>query len=168
MRAITTTLIFFIFLTLGLNIATAQSDPFGNNITASESVNSLIKSETPNEAAVITAIQMKELQKKDPMLAILDIRDKEAYEAAKIQRAKHVGVEFTQEKIWMLNRNSNIVIYGDDVEQNEAMCKLVLEKGFVNVFYLNGTLTDLEIQGIEVVGDVVKSDKIAAKKVKKK
>ena len=167
MRSIAHTLAFLSFLILGTSSLLAQSETIAN-VSMSDPVNNLIKNDTPKEAAVMTVVQLKELQKEDPMLAILDIRDRESFEIARIYRAKHMGEEFTQEKVWMLKRNSNIVIYGDELEKNEEMCKRFLEKGFANVYYLNGTLGELELQGLEVTGDIAKSDKLAAKKIKKK
>ncbi len=168
MKVIIRNTTFLLVLALGIQEMKAQHEALAN-VSVSESINALIQNETIRDAAVLSAIQMKELQKAEPMTAVLDTRCREAYELGKVYRAKHMGQEFSLEKIWMLNRDNPIIVYGDDVEKNQETCKLLMEKGFKKVFFLNDTLGELELQGVNVEGDSVKSDKVSAgKKGKKK
>jgi rhodanese-related sulfurtransferase len=131
-------------------------------------INQLIEEETSQQIPVITATQLNNLQMNGDRVTILDTRVKAAYDIGHIKSAKYLGTEFSVEKVWMLNRNAPVVVYGDDVEASQTIGKQLLEKGFTNVNYLNGSLTDLEQEGIIVEGETVKSDRKSARHNRKK
>lgn len=162
------TKLFFLFCALFLgNLAFAQSETFAK-VEVKSPINQLIENEISHKIPVITAIQLTNLQKSDKTVTVLDTRIQEAYDLARIKDARYLGTEFTVEKIWMLNRNAPVVVYGEDAEVSQSIGQQLLEKGFKNVSFLNGSLTDLEEEGIVVEGDVVKSDRKSAKHNRRK
>jgi len=126
--------------------------------------NAVMSSENKAEAAVLTNIQMRNIQAENEMLVVLDTRNHEAFDLGTISRAKFMGEQFTIEKIWMLDRALPVVIFGNDNDKNKEICGLLFEKGFTKVYYLYGTLTELAEQGVAISGDAAKSDKKAKSK----
>lgn len=159
---------FFLFGILFLgNTVFAQSETIAN-VEVKSPINQLIEEEITHKIPVITAIQLTNLQKSDKTVTILDTRIQQAYDLAHIKDARYLGTEFNVEKVWMLNRNAPVVVYGEDAEVSQSIGEQLLEKGFKNVNFLNGSLTDLEEEGIIVEGDITKSDRKSAKHNRRK
>ena len=131
-------LLLFTFFIFGTK-AWSQSEAAAK-INVKSSVNQLIEEEIAQEIPVITALQLESLQKQAEVLTILDSRIKAAYDLGHLKSARHLGEDFSIEKVWMLNRTAPVVIYGDNIELSQEIGKQLLDKGFQNVSYLNGSL----------------------------
>jgi hypothetical protein len=113
------------------------------------------------EAPMLSMEQLRNMQMTDLSLVVLDTRCREAFDAGSVKQARFIGDDLNIEKIWMLQRDASIVIYGNNISKTKEVSNLLLEKGFHNVFYLQSSLSDLSKQGIEIRGKASKSDKKA-------
>ncbi len=158
------TLLVFLFSLFALSSSSllAQNEVVAK-VNVANPVNQLIEDEVSHKIPVITATQLQQFQNNQSELTILDTRVKDAYDLGHVQEARHLGSKFCQEKVWMLNRQALIIVHGDDLETSEEIGKQLLEIGFKNVHFLNGSLADLEQEGIVIEGDISKSDRKSSK-----
>lgn len=140
----------------------AQNDPFANTLTASSedsNTNTVaVKTEAKEEALVkiANAEDIRTLQDVQPyQTVLLDTRSKEEYSSFKIGGARWIGDEFSAQKVWMLHRNSTIIIYGNTFtdEYVTKFCKNMNAMGFEDVRVYSGGIIDWINQGHTVVNN---------------
>jgi rhodanese-related sulfurtransferase len=101
---------------------------------------------------VIAAEELKEKIARGDKFYLLDARPKEAYDVSHIRRARRVGYkDFGPEKVWMLNRDTEIVVYCSMGFRSEQVGRYMLMMGFKNVRNLYGSIYEWANNDGEVV-----------------
>ena len=92
-------------------------------------------------------ISLKEVRE-----SVIDARSQEAFEISHIPNARRAGYkDFSNEKIWSLNRKTMMVVYGEAAPESEFVAKKLQTLGFQNVYHLYGSITEWMNQKNEVV-----------------
>jgi rhodanese-related sulfurtransferase len=111
--------------------------------------------ELGKQTPVITCQQLKVLLANNPslrQLSVIDARSQEAFEISHIPNARRAGYkDFSNEKIWSLNRKTMMVVYGEAAPESEFVAKKLQTLGFQNVYHLYGSITEWMNQKNEVV-----------------
>lgn len=123
----------------------------------------------------IMPFDLKSLMETRNRMFILDTREKEEFEISHIQGSKCVGYEkFTVEKVWMLDRNTTIVVYSTDGERCQHVAAYLKMMGFVDVRRIEGSIIGWVNAGYSVVdreghdtNNVYVNDKKEGRKLKK-
>jgi len=101
---------------------------------------------------VIAAEELKEKIARGDKFYLLDARPKEAYDVSHIRRARRVGYkDFGPEKVWMLNRDTEIIVYCSMGFRSEQVGRYMLMMGFKNVRNLYGSIYEWANNDGEVV-----------------
>jgi rhodanese-related sulfurtransferase len=101
---------------------------------------------------VIAVDELKQKIERDDKFYLLDARPKEAYDISHIRRARRVGYkDFGPEKVWMLNRDTEIVVYCSVGLRSEQVGKYLQMMGFKNVRNLYGSIYEWANNDGEVV-----------------
>jgi 3-mercaptopyruvate sulfurtransferase SseA len=138
----------------------AQNDPFANTLTASSEDSNLnaevVATEASAEVAIqnVTAQEIRILQDDRPYETILlDARSKDEYTNFRIGGARWIGDEFSAQKIWMLQRNATIIIYGNTYNEEHVLefCAKMRAMGFSDVRAYTGGIIDWINDGNTVV-----------------
>ncbi len=165
----------------------AQNDPFAtaggksvdapfSNIGELPSFQSFVADLDPKvNIPFIMPFDLKSLMETRNRMFILDTREREEFDVSHIQGAKRVGYKkFTVEKVWMLDRNTTIILYSTDGERCQHVAAYLKMMGFIDVRRIEGSLIGWVNAGYSVVdkeghdtNDVFVNDKSEAKKLKK-
>lgn len=106
---------------------------------------------------IITCEHLRYLLDNDYDMYILDTRSREAYSVSHIVGARWVGYDdFSQERVWALDRGRPVVIYGYSGDQSERIGRRLVDLGFADVsnlyvgifewMYEGGVVVDAEEQ----------------------
>lgn len=155
---------FILSLTAFLFVYTlqAQTDPFANNLTAAtedSNTNNIVQKIAVKEDVTIqvaNATEIRILRDEQPyQTVLLDTRSKSEYTTFKISGARWIGDEFSAQKVWMLHRNSTIIIYGNTFtdESVSDFCLKMKSMGFEDVRAYSGGIIDWINEGHEVVNN---------------
>jgi 3-mercaptopyruvate sulfurtransferase SseA len=142
-------LLFFSFFNLNLN---AQIDPF-NTIVAYNDVAFTSPSELPEfkpyvaqlstkiDYCLIEPMDLKCLIDTKSKIYLIDTRNKEEYNYSHIINSKSVSYDnFSVEKVWMIDRNTTVILYGIDNKHNVHIYSYMKMMGFIDVRILNGDI----------------------------
>lgn len=170
---------------------TAQptEDPFATAYTGGQSVNEPFANigELPQFKHFIEGIQgeikitpiepidLKSLMDSKNRMFVIDTREENEFDVSHLQGAKRVGYEkFSVEKVWMLDRNTTIILYSTDGERCAHVGAYMKMMGFVDVRTINGSLIGWVNAGYPAVDkegnsttNVFVNNKEEAKKLKK-
>ena len=144
------TILTFLLCIFGLNNmtnCTAQNDPFGptastNQQTATVSPSQLPSFEdyrkNPGDVTVKPVFvkrlvgELKATNKKQ--IIIIDARSAQEYEISHIQNSRRVGYEdFSTERIWMLSRESRMIVYSASKNRSTVVAQYLKLMGFSHV-----------------------------------
>ena len=90
-----------------------------------------------------TVPQILEELKQGRSLILLDARSLEQYEAGHIPKARRVGFDdFGPEKVWMLDREAEIIVYCTVSRKSEAVAAYLQDMGFKRVRNLYGSVIE--------------------------
>jgi rhodanese-related sulfurtransferase len=123
----------------------------------------------------IMPFDLKSLMETRNRMFILDTRERHEFDVSHIQGSKCVGYEkFTVEKVWMLDRNTTIVVYSTDGERCQHVAAYLKMMGFIDVRRIEGSIIGWVNAGFSVVdreghdtNNVFVNDKKEGKKLKK-
>jgi rhodanese-related sulfurtransferase len=104
---------------------------------------------------LIPVISVEELQgklNKQEKIVLLDARSKEAYDISHLPNARRVGFDdFGPEKVWMLKRDAEVVVYCSAGTRSERVGKYLEMMGFTNVRNLYGSIYEWTNNDGEIV-----------------
>ncbi len=123
----------------------------------------------------IEPYDLKSLMESRNRMFIIDTREQNEYDISHIQGAKKVGYKnFSVEKVWMLDRNTTIILYSTDGERCAHVGAYMRMMGFIDVRAITGSLIGWVNAGYPIVDkdghattNVSVSTKDEAKKLKK-
>lgn len=142
-----------LFLLLPLVKINAQVDPFyGNNTYAESPFTSPV--ELPEfkpyvqgldmnkiKITIVEPYDLKSLIDTRSRLYLIDTREQNEFEIGHIKSAKRVGYNnFSVEKVWMLDRNSTIVLCSTDETRIKHVGAYMKMMGFIDVRTISGGL----------------------------
>lgn len=170
--------LFYLLFFLCSNLIAQGSDPFGtstpkDSTSPKEALVNLVDDEIEFGVKVITCQELDTKIKNHEPVIILDARNQRSFEKSHIIGAKRVGNEdFSVERVWTIDRNSSIVVYGDNGVNSEDVGTLLLQMGFKDVSNLYGSIQEWANYGGELVNVEGKATKkvinVADKPTKKK
>lgn len=92
---------------------------------------------------------------------ILDARSKEEYSISHIETARRAGfVDFSVERIWMVDRQARIIIYSSDQKRSDILAQYLKLMGFTDIQILAGGLINWKNAGNDVFNKDGKTDKV--------
>ena len=123
----------------------------------------------------VEPFDLKSLMESRNRMFIIDTREEPEFDVSHIQGAKRVGYEkFSVEKVWMLDRNTTIILYSTDGERCSHVGAYMKMMGFIDVRVITGSLIGWVNAGYSLVNkngesthDVYVHSKEEAKKLKK-
>lgn len=134
-------------------------------------------SEVPDDYKVtpILPVDLRSLMETRNRMFLVDTREQHEYDVSHIKGAKRVGYKnFTVEKVWMLDRNTTIIIYSTDGERCKDVAAYMRMMGFIDVRTITGSLIGWINAGYSVVdkeghttNQLFVTTKAEAKKLKK-
>lgn len=109
-----------------------------------EGANSDISS--PSRYSNVSVVQAKELVGINEDIIMLDVRDSTNYNAGYIPRAISfplidIGCESCQQKMFKKYKDKHIIVYGDNNDESQYVCELLINSGFNHVYNLVGGIT---------------------------
>ncbi len=132
-------------------ILTAQRDPFAGRTAVDAAA--LSPSELPSfeeyradpENIKVDIVGVQELQNalqsNRDRLYILDARSEKEYAVSHIQNARSAGyLDFSAERVWMLNRSARIVVYSATESRSQTVAQYLKLMGFLDVQVLEDGL----------------------------
>ena len=164
-------LLLFICCWVGQSALFAQRDPFGgyNSYDAA----ALSPSELPSfeeyrndpENIKVPTIPIQELQSvlgdSRDKLYLLDARSEKEYEVSRIQGARAMDyLQFSVERVWMLDRAARVVVYSATEERSRTLAQYLKLMGFLDVQILEGGLIGWKNAGQLVYNAKGKTDRI--------
>lgn len=111
-------------------------------------LNEVIQLDVP----VITCEQLKLMQQSSRGVVVLDIRSREEYNTSHIINAFWIGFDdFSIERIWAVDRNKTVVVYGSNGEQSEQIAQKLYRYGFKDVRNLYSGIFEWMYEGGKLV-----------------
>lgn len=116
-------------------------------------IDQFIENEITFKVPIITCQELRNIQENGrPKLAILDARNKRAFNVSHIKNAKRVGYDdFSIERVWFIDTEILIVIYCEDGRKSENIALELKKIGFTRIRNLYGSIYEWSKQGLPIV-----------------
>ena len=130
-----------LFMALGLNISAQNYKSF------EELKNEIISKTIP----LISAEELKKVEKTKTPLIILDAREKNEYNASHIKNAKYVGYDkFKMSALKNVDKEATVIVYCSVGYRSEKIGEKLKKAGYEKVMNLQGGIFDWKNKGFEV------------------
>lgn len=177
-----------VLICISLTANAQMNDPFAASSSAAAESAFSSPGELPEFKSFVTGLDMnnvkittiepfdlKSLMETRNRMFIIDTREQNEFDISHIQGAKRVGyTNFTVERVWMLDRNTTIILYSTDGTRSAHVGAYMKMMGFIDVRMIHGNIIGWVNAGYALVDkdghattNVFVHDKEEAKKMKK-
>lgn len=95
-----------------------------------------------DKAPLITPEELNEQMKEESKTLLIDIRSEENFKDEHIKEAKHIPVDELRKKLDELDKTTGIIVYSNTGEKAYVAQKILLNKGFNQVYNLSGGINN--------------------------
>lgn len=102
----------------------------------------------------MTADVFADALKKNPSMAVIDVRTPQEFAGGHLQSARNIDVDGDYRgQVAGLDRNSPYALYCRSAKRSGEAMRIMQEMGFTHVFHLGGGIIDWKRTGKQVVAD---------------